>query len=142
LRLTHSVTFAGAQTGTQLAATLNAHKILVVPSLWQEPFGVVALEGCACGCVVVGSEGGGLPEAIGPCGVTFPNGDSQALAVRIDELCSSPALLADFRAGARAHLASHSPHAIAAAYLQLFESAVIKPKHQTERSHPQTPYKS
>ncbi len=40
----------------------------------------MALEGIACGCVVVGSEGGGLKDAIGPCGDTFRNGDAADLA--------------------------------------------------------------
>ena len=62
------------------ANSFGSTKILVVPSRYDEPFGVVALEGIACGCVVVGSAGGGLPEAIGPCGLTFPNGDATALA--------------------------------------------------------------
>ena len=43
--------------GAALAALLNQCRILVVPSLWAEPFGIVALEGIACGCVVVGSAG-------------------------------------------------------------------------------------
>ena len=39
--------------------------VLVVPSRWKEPFGMVAVEGLACGCRLVVSEGGGLPEAAG-----------------------------------------------------------------------------
>ncbi len=42
--------------------------------------GIVALEGIACGCVVIGSQGGGLKDAIGNCGLTYPNGDVAALA--------------------------------------------------------------
>jgi glycosyltransferase involved in cell wall biosynthesis len=76
----------------------------------------------------VGSEGGGLPEAIGPCGPTFPNGDANALADAIDRLLSTPALLATFRSAASTHLAAHTPAAAASAYLQLFESAILKPE--------------
>ncbi|MBC7927993.1 MAG: glycosyltransferase family 4 protein, partial [Bryobacteraceae bacterium] len=57
------VNFAGAKTGRKLVELLNQHQIMVVPSRWREPFGIVALEGIACGCVVVGSEGGGLKDA-------------------------------------------------------------------------------
>jgi len=39
---------------------------VVVPSLWEEPFGLVALEAMAAGCVVVASDCGGLPEIIDP----------------------------------------------------------------------------
>ena len=64
LALDRQVTFAGQKQGAELAEVLNQHQVLVAPSRWAEPFGVVALEGIACGCVVVGSEKGGLKEAI------------------------------------------------------------------------------
>ena len=54
LGLRAQVEFAGSRHGEQLADALRKHELLVVPSLWQEPFGIVALEGIACGCVVIG----------------------------------------------------------------------------------------
>ena len=117
LGLLDRVELAGPHRGGALAALLNQCRILVVPSLWAEPFGIVALEGIACGSVVVGSAGGGLSEAIGPCGVTFPNGDAAALAERLAELLLDPARLAPLRAAAPAHLARHTADAVAAAYL-------------------------
>ena len=38
--------------------------VLVVPSLWAEPFGTVAVEGCANNLPVIASNMGGLPEII------------------------------------------------------------------------------
>jgi len=116
------VTFAGAQTGADLARTFNAHRILVVPSRYEEPFGVVALEGIACGCLVVGSGGGGLPEAIGPCGLTFPNGDAKALADILEKLLRMPSERDRFLSAAAAHLANFQPRVIADRYLDLFQS--------------------
>lgn len=124
LDLANQVEFTGVKRDTELAGILNAHRIMVVPSLWKEPFGIVALEGIACGCVVVGSEGGGLKDAIGPCGVTFPNGNVEALADAIGGLLTDEAKLQSFRAGAETHLALHHPAAVARAYLQVFEQAV------------------
>jgi glycosyltransferase involved in cell wall biosynthesis len=124
LGLQPQVEFAGAKRDEDLAKVLNAHRIMVVPSRWSEPFGIVALEGIACGCIVVGSEGGGLPEAIGECGPTFPNGDSQALADVLAELLNSDEKLSSFRAAAEAHLARHRPAEVARAYLKVFENAV------------------
>ena len=49
-QLVEQVVFVGMQTGSELAKLLNRHRIIVVPSRWQEPFGLVALEGIACGC--------------------------------------------------------------------------------------------
>jgi glycosyltransferase involved in cell wall biosynthesis len=124
LQITHQVEFAGIKTGRELATLLNAHHILVVPSRWHEPFGIVALEGIACGCVVVGSAGGGLPEAIGPCGITFPNGDLGALTGILANLLNHPDQWANYRRKAVEHLARHQKAAVAAAYLDVFQNAV------------------
>jgi glycogen synthase len=83
LDIASQVTFAGKLAGADLVALLHRHRVLVVPSIWPEPFGLVALEGAACGCFVVGSDGGGLPDAIGPCGMTFRSGDPARLALAI-----------------------------------------------------------
>ena len=117
--LRSSITFVGSQTGAQLSTTLNAHRILVVPSRWPEPFGIVALEALACGCIVVGSEQGGLPEAIGPCGLTFSNGNAPALAGVLQELLHDPGRVARLREGAQEHLAPFRRRQVANAYLQV-----------------------
>ena len=119
------ITFAGQLTGTSLAAELNRHRILVAPSLWNEPFGIVALEGIACGCVVVGSSGGGLPDAIGPCGVTFSNGNAAGLASALRSLLESPGEISTLRKGAQAHLARHTRSAVAESYLAELRSLLL-----------------
>jgi glycosyltransferase involved in cell wall biosynthesis len=98
------VTFAGPVRGEELARLLNRHQILVVPSRWEEPFGIVALEGLACGCVVAVADSGALPEVIGPCGPVFPKNDPAALAATLEELLQDPARLAAYRAQAPAHM--------------------------------------
>lgn len=122
LQLESQVTFAGPKRGPELVNLLRQHKILVVPSRYDEPFGVVALEGIAAGCVVVGSAGGGLPEAIGPCGLTFPNGNAAALAETLEKLFRAPEERQLLRAGAFAHLANFQPALIAEKYLALFRA--------------------
>lgn len=124
LHIWESVNFVGVKVGKELAQLLNAHKIMVVPSRWQEPFGIVALEGIACGCVVVGSAGGGLKEAIGSCGLTFANGDSQALTQVLAQLLTQPNLLSQYRQNAASHLADHRKAEIAKAYLKILEETI------------------
>ncbi len=124
LNLTDQVSFVGVKTGEELVRLLNAHQILVVPSRWEEPFGIVALEGIACGCVVVGSEGGGLKEAIGPCGLTFPNGNTQSLTKILADLLNHPSKLSVYRENASQHLAHHQKAEVAKAYLQVFKEAL------------------
>lgn len=123
LKINEQVHFVGAKVGEELVHLLNAHQILVVPSRWHEPFGVVALEGIACGCVVVGSSGGGLKDAIGDCGTTFPNGDETSLRQVLYQLLNQPELLVRYRANAPSHLAKHQQATIVKAYLQVLETA-------------------
>ena len=123
LGLTRQVKFTGVLLGEELVRTLNAHRIMVVPSRTPEPFGVVALEGIACGCVVVGSEGGGLADAIGECGLTFPNHNKLALSRALGRVLFDAALYDELRAQAAAHLERHQPGQVAEAYLRVFEEA-------------------
>lgn len=123
LNLEQQVSFAGSLSGDSLARMLNRHKILVIPSRWAEPFGIVALEAIACGCVVVGSEKGGLPQAIGPCGLTVPNENAGALADALARLLSDPELLARYGGEAARHLKTHTAQAVADAYLRVFAAA-------------------
>ena len=122
LELNNQVIFAGLKRDEELVILLRKHKILVVPSRYDEPFGVVALEGIACGCVVVGSAGGGLPEAIGPCGITVPNGDAGALAQALEQLLLNPNERKRLLFRAPEHLARFHPTTIAKTYLTLFHS--------------------
>lgn len=124
LELIEQVTFAGVKLEHELTKLLNAHQIMVVPSLWDEPFGIVALEGLACGCVVIGSERGGLKDAIGSCGITFPNGNLQALTESLVNLLQNTEQLAVYKANAPKHLLRHQKTEIAQSYLQVLETAI------------------
>jgi glycogen(starch) synthase len=117
------VRFLGVRQGEELVEILNRHRLLVAPSRYREPFGMVALEGIACGCAVVGSADGGLVEAMGPCGRTFPNGDATALATVLADLLRHPEQIRDLLARAPEHLARHTGESIARAYADLFERA-------------------
>lgn len=97
------------------------HKIMVVPSIWEEPFGVVALEGIAAGCAVVASRGGGLSEAVGPCGILFPNGDVDALASALKDVITDASLRDKLISEKDRHLEHFQPEIVAKRYLEVFE---------------------
>ena len=126
-RLGHAdrVVFLGTKIGEEQVRILNRHRILVAPSRYNEPFGIVALEGIACGCVVVGSSGGGLRDAIGPCGRVFPNGDASALAEVLEDLLRDPAAMAACQRKAESHLAEHRGTRVIERYLDVFEAAAL-----------------
>ena len=54
---------------------------LVAPSIWAEPFGMVAIDAIAQGVPVIASRVGGFGETVehGVSGLLFPNGDEDAL---------------------------------------------------------------
>ena len=57
---------------------------VVVPSFWQEPYGLVAAEAVALGRPVVAFAIGGLPEACGGKATLVPPGDVAALAAALE----------------------------------------------------------
>jgi glycogen synthase len=116
--------FTGALRGEDLARTMNAHRILVVPSIWAEPFGIVALEGMASGCIVIGSEQGGLKDAIGPCGILFPNGDVEVLANVIESILLPKQWTAHEKFTIEQHLAKHQPNFIVTNYATVLRSSI------------------
>ena len=54
--------YLGHVARAELPAVFRAADVACVPSRFQEPFGLVALEGMASGCALIASKRGGLPE--------------------------------------------------------------------------------
>jgi glycogen synthase len=71
----------------QLGDLLSGAHALVVPSVWQEPFGLVCLEGALARVPVVASRVGGIPECLsdGEHALLFPPGDAEACAAALAE---------------------------------------------------------
>lgn len=76
----------------QVMASWARASVAVVPSVWHEALGLVAVEAMIAGCPVVASEVGGLPEVVqhGSTGLLVPPGDPRALAAALDELFDDP----------------------------------------------------
>ncbi len=123
LGLGERVRFVGEVRDVELANLYRAHRVLVVPSRYDEPFGIVALEGIGCGCVVVGSQGGGLPRAVGPCGELFPNGDIAALSGLLSWVLGQRDLQERYLAAAPRHLAQHTRAVMVCAYREVLAAA-------------------
>ncbi len=122
--LENQVEFTGSKGPAEIARLLNAHQVLVVPSRWPEPFGIVALEGLASGCVVVASAAGGLTAVVGRCGLTFALGDQTELTDTIERVLTRPQLRTQLLRGAEAHLRQFEPATVAGKYLSVFEHAL------------------
>ena len=81
-------------------------KLLLAPSQWQEAWGRVATEAQINGIPVLGSDRGGLPQAIGKGGTILPAGASpEVWTAALSRLWDDPAAHAAAAAAARVHAA-------------------------------------
>jgi glycosyltransferase involved in cell wall biosynthesis len=84
-------------------------QIVVVPSHWPEPFGLVGIEAMARGRPVVATATGGIPEwlADGETGILVEPGDAGALTRALAGLRGDPGRCARMGERGVAHVAEH-----------------------------------
>ena len=127
LHLDGCVQFKGSQEGEVLAGTYRQHKIVVVPSQWEEPFGVVVLEALASGCDVVVTPSGALPSVLGSFGVVALDKSEPSITNSIRSLLHQSSDRREFgqTTGAAPEVSEYlhqfHPDRVAAAYRALFE---------------------
>jgi glycosyltransferase involved in cell wall biosynthesis len=85
------ITFHGFVEGPAKERFLDDADVLVVPSVWQEPAGIVALEATIRGLPFVVTDRGGLQEM--PGAVVAPAGESHGLLEALADLASDDRLL-------------------------------------------------
>lgn len=90
LHIDHCVEFLGKVSDNHLTHLYNSCTVVVVPSIWAEPFGRVVAEAIMHRRPVVASNVGGIPELIDQkTGVLVPPGDVSALAEAITSLITN-----------------------------------------------------
>jgi glycosyltransferase involved in cell wall biosynthesis len=84
-RIVHAAVARG-----ELASEHRAADVLLFPSVWAEPFGLVGLEGMACGLPVIGTGTGGSGEYLvhEDNALLVPPGDHVALAAAVRRLAT------------------------------------------------------
>jgi glycosyltransferase involved in cell wall biosynthesis len=121
--MSHQVRFLGFLTGTTIVNELNKHYFLLVPSRWEEPFGIVALEGMACGCIPIVSDGGGLPDAVGDAGVVFERNSLSSLVKSTTQLIDNQELQTKLLELATTHLSLHTEKKVCQRYFDVILKA-------------------
>ncbi len=103
------VRFVGWRSSDEVADLLENSGVVLVPSLWSEPFGLVAAEAAAQGRPVIASRVGGLPEVVidQQTGLLVEPGDILGLVGTLNGLLADPGRVHDLGAAARHHAVAH-----------------------------------
>ena len=84
------VDFSGALEAEEMERQLDSAWVQAIPSKWDEPFGMVAIEAMMRGTAVVASDGGGLRDIVREgTGLLVPPGDDTAWSEALTELLTN-----------------------------------------------------
>ena len=127
LGLSDQVEWLGVLKGKQLGDAMRRHLVVVVPSRPEPPeaLPLVPIESIACGCLVIASRQGGLPESVGPCGLLVEPENPAVLGDAILELFASAAMQRRFLDAASDHLKPFHPSAV----IDDYEAAIREAAH-------------
>ena len=103
--------------------------LAVVPSVWPEPFGLVAIEAMAAGRPVIASAIGGLSDIVvdGVTGVLVPPGDALALRASIKRILADPRLRVAMGLAARERAAKYSAAIVVPEIERVYREVVASP---------------
>lgn len=119
--LENSVILIGKRIGKDVANLMNQSSIVVLPSR-NEPFGIIGLEALACGCKLIVSDSGALPEVFGKFADVFQTNNVQHLSSVLQNNLNDLNLNMhrNDKASLDAYLCSFSPEIISKKYLSVF----------------------
>ena len=123
LGLDDDVSFTGWIAREDVADLMNRATAVVVPSRWQEPFGLVALQGSQMARPVIATRVGGLPEVVedGVTGLVVEPEDPSALREAMLAIIDNPHLAASLgKAGRNRAVSDFSVEECASAYDQVY----------------------
>jgi glycosyltransferase involved in cell wall biosynthesis len=96
--------FPGWVSGVEKQQLIKKHDLILVPSLWSEPFGLIGVEAAACGVPSVATDMGGISDwcISGETGELVPSNpiSPNEIAKRIIKILSDPAYWHHLRIGA------------------------------------------
>jgi glycogen synthase len=126
LGLSRHGSFLGWVGDDMLHSLYRVADLCIVPSIY-EPFGLVALEAMASGCLCIVADTGGLREVVpsdGTAGLRFPSADSGALGAILERALADDAARARTVAEAREHVLRFDWAEVARRTAELYRSLV------------------
>ena len=112
---------------SEVRARMRSAAIALTPSLWDEPFGLTAVEAHAAGAALISSGRGGLREASGPHALYLDAVTPQTLATAINRLIDSPSERIAMARAAQTFVTSvHSPAGRAAELLRIRQTIRVR----------------
>ncbi|KQT15251.1 glycosyl transferase family 1 [Chryseobacterium sp. Leaf404] len=97
-------------------------KCFVLPSLY-EGFGIPVLESMACGCPIILSKHGSLPEIAGDAGIYFDSDSEESLRNKIEQLLSDQDLRAEYAKKGAQHVKKYDWNEAAEQCLKVYKKA-------------------
>lgn len=114
-------------------------RILIVPSLWYEPFGRVIVEAFAVGLPVIASRIGGIPSIVddGHSGLLFECGNPSDLASKVRWIHAHPSALGAMRDSARREFTRrYSAEANYEMLARIYRQAIIRARERRQTAGP------
>ena len=81
--------YCGFASNHEVQKFMKRASLIIVPSTWDEPFGLVVAEAMSNGTAVITSDVGGIPEVIGKSGIVINNINETKLFNNMYELLSN-----------------------------------------------------
>ena len=89
-KISSQTKFHGFKNQAFIQKKMKTASIIVIPSVWAEPFGLVAAEAMSNGIGIIASDVGGIPEIVKANGVLIQDINKQKIECALTDLMSDP----------------------------------------------------
>lgn len=123
----NTVYFVGRLGREEVYEAMKKAAFLVVPSVWEEPFGLTVAEAFACGTPVLGARVGAIPGMVDDRvnGLHFAPGDADDLAKKVAwAWAHQPELSAMGKAARRTYEGSYTAHQNYRMLMNIYDNAI------------------
>ena len=89
-KISNQTKFHGYKNQEFIQKKMKTASIIVIPSVWAEPFGLVAAEAMSNGIGIIASDVGGIPEIVKANGILIQDINKQKIEYALTNLMSDP----------------------------------------------------